>query len=97
METNAAVDQSWEELDRLVVGRAKQYDFQLVQDETDTGQLVFEWRFGDQRLGPQFVRRRLAIDWMSGWLDAETPAGGFALPTDAGESGLRGLGLDEDA
>jgi len=71
-----------EELEQVVIGRANQYDFMLFQVETDTGQVVFEWRLKGQRLGLQFVSRRVAVDWMEGWLDGETPAGGLTLPLD---------------
>jgi hypothetical protein len=38
--------------------------YRLVQCETDTGQLIWEWRHGDGSR-PQFVARRVAIDWMT--------------------------------
>ena len=43
--------------------RARDAGFSLVQYETDTGQLVFEWRRGNER-GPQFVTRHLALLWL---------------------------------
>ena len=43
--------------------RAREAGFSLVQYETDTGQLVFEWRRGDER-GPQFLTRDLALRWL---------------------------------
>ena len=38
--------------------------YRLVQCETDTGQLIWEWRHGHEPR-PQFVARRVAIDWMT--------------------------------
>jgi hypothetical protein len=43
--------------------RAREAGFSLVQYETDTGQLVFEWRRGNDR-GPQFLTRQLALVWL---------------------------------
>jgi hypothetical protein len=41
--------------------------FALVQYETTTGQVVWEWRRGDEPR-PQFVTRRVALVWMEEWL-----------------------------
>ncbi len=41
--------------------------FSLVQYETPTGKLVWEWRRGDEPR-PQFVTRRVALFWMEEWL-----------------------------
>ena len=41
--------------------------FSLVQYETPTGQLVWEWRRGSEPR-PQFVTRRVALVWMREWL-----------------------------
>ena len=46
-----------------LVSRAREAGFSLVQYETDTGQLVFEWRRGNER-GPQFLTRHLAWLWL---------------------------------
>lgn len=76
------VEQSGDELDRVTIGRAAQYDFRLFQRETDTGELVFEWRSIEYPLpSPPFVTRQLAIDWMVSWLDGATPAAGMLFPT----------------
>jgi hypothetical protein len=48
--------------------RARDAGFSLVQYETDTGQLVFEWRHGNDR-GPQFLTRHLAWSWLSDRLE----------------------------
>ena len=47
--------------------QAAETGFALVQHETDTGQLVWEWRRGDEPR-PQFVTRRVALHWMADWL-----------------------------
>jgi hypothetical protein len=44
--------------------------FHLVECETDTGQLVWEWRRGREPK-PQFVTRRVAIYWMAEYLERE--------------------------
>jgi hypothetical protein len=46
-----------------VVERAAAEGFQLVHFETPHGQLVWEWRRGDEPR-PQFVSRRVALDYM---------------------------------
>ena len=46
-----------------ILSRASDVGFSLVQCETDTGQLVWEWRRGD-RPRPQFLQRNVAIEWM---------------------------------
>jgi hypothetical protein len=64
--------------DELVVGRAAQHEFRLSQRETDTGQIVFEWQWGERHYpGPEFVSRRHAIDWMAEYLAGETPSHGI--------------------
>ncbi len=50
-------------LESQVLPRAREAGFALVQYETDTGQLVFECRRGDER-GPQFLTRQLALLWL---------------------------------
>jgi hypothetical protein len=49
--------------DEIVVVEAAAAGFKLFQYETDTGQLVWEWRRGSEPR-PQFVTRRIAIHWM---------------------------------
>ncbi len=46
-----------------VEARAAEEGFQLVQFETSEGQLVWEWRRGDDPK-PQFVDRRVALHFM---------------------------------
>src|SRR6476620_12406965 len=53
-----------------VLPRARAAGFSLVQYETDTGQLVFEWRHGTER-GPQFLTRHLALLWLMDRLEPE--------------------------
>jgi hypothetical protein len=43
--------------------RAREAGFDLVQYVTPLGQLVFEWRRGEDP-GPQFLSRHLALMWM---------------------------------
>jgi hypothetical protein len=50
-----------------VLERAAAVGFQLVQFEAPDGQLVWEWRRGDEPC-PQFVTRRVALNYMDDWL-----------------------------
>jgi len=50
-----------------LVEAAARDGFSLVQFETATGQLVWEWRRGSEPR-PQFVSRRVALVWMKEWL-----------------------------
>ena len=54
--------------DQAILDRAADGGFQLVQYETRTGQLVWEWRRGNEPR-PQFVTRRVALHWMSEFLN----------------------------
>ena len=56
--------------DETVIASAAAAGFRLVQYETDAGQLVWEWRRGDESR-PQFVTRRVAIHWMTELLARE--------------------------
>ena len=57
-----------EELEQqAVITRAADAGFQLVQCETPTGQVVWEWRRGVEPR-PQFVTRRVATHWMHEFL-----------------------------
>ena len=53
--------------EQSVVARAADQGFRLIQRETDTGQLVWEWRRGSEPR-PQFVTRRVALHWMDEFL-----------------------------
>ena len=57
--------------ERVLLG-AHAAGFCLVQRETDTGLLVWEWRRGNEAR-PQFVLRRVALHWMSEFLGLDTP------------------------
>ncbi len=48
--------------------RAARAGFQLITSETDTGQVVWEWRRGVEAR-PQFVSERVARHWMFKWLE----------------------------
>ena len=50
-----------------IIEAAARDGFSLVQYETPTGQVVWEWRRGDEPR-PQFVTRRVALVWMEEWL-----------------------------
>jgi hypothetical protein len=54
--------------DELVVSRAADVGFRLLQYETENGHLVWEWRRGNEPR-PQFVTRRVAIHWMTEFLE----------------------------
>ena len=51
-------------LEQAVIARAVARGFRLFQYETDSGQLVWEWRRGTEPR-PQFVTRRVALHWMA--------------------------------
>ncbi len=51
-----------------VEARAAEEGFQLVQFETTSGQLVWEWRRGNEPK-PQFVNRRIALHYMDDLLN----------------------------
>ncbi len=53
--------------EQSVVDRAADRGFRLMQHETETGQLVWEWRRGSEPR-PQFVTRRVALHWMDEFL-----------------------------
>ena len=53
---------------RGLIERAAELGFSLDRRTADTGQIVWEWRRGDEPR-PQFVTERVAIHWMSEWLD----------------------------
>jgi len=48
--------------------RAVDAGCELATRETDTGQIVWEWRRATEPR-PQFVSERVARQWMSRWLD----------------------------
>ena len=54
---------------RGLIERAAQLGFSLDRRTADTGQTVWEWRRGDEPR-PQFVTERVALHWMSEWLDS---------------------------
>jgi hypothetical protein len=56
-----------EEHIEAIVERAAAAGFELLQHETPHGQLVWEWRCGDEPR-PQFVSRRVAFNFMDDWL-----------------------------
>jgi hypothetical protein len=62
--------------------RAREAGFSLVQYETDTGQLVFEWRRGNDR-GPQFLTRHLALLWLLDRLERGDDVLDIANPDDS--------------
>jgi hypothetical protein len=53
-----------------VIAKAAECGFRLMQCETDTGQLVWEWRRGSES-PPRFAARRLALQWMTEHLARE--------------------------
>ena len=52
----------------MVIAGAAAVGFALVEHEGDNGQLLWEWRHGDEP-APQFVSRRVAMRWMREWLE----------------------------
>lgn len=71
--------------DETVVATATAAGFRLVHYETDVGQPVWEWRRGDEPR-PQFVTRRIAVQWMTELLAGERTV---AFVSDAGLSHAR--------
>ena len=69
--------------DQAVIARAADEGFRLVQSETGTGALVWEWRRGSEPR-PQFSTRRVAVHWMHEFLTRES--GGLAFVSDAGQA-----------
>ena len=53
-----------------VIARAADAGFRLSRHETEDGQLVWEWRRGSEPR-PRFVTRRVAVHWMSEFLERE--------------------------
>jgi hypothetical protein len=62
-----AVERVRGQLERTVLRDAAAAGFSLVQYETTTGQVVWEWQRGDEPR-PQFVTERVALHWMTDWL-----------------------------
>jgi hypothetical protein len=54
-----------------LLARARRAGFCLFQCETETGQVVWEWRRSDEPR-PRFLTRRLALDWMRTILESTT-------------------------
>lgn len=50
-----------------VLAEAHTLGFELAAYESDAGQVIFEWRRGDEPR-PQFVTRRVALQWMQEFL-----------------------------
>jgi hypothetical protein len=55
-----------------VLTAARAAGFCLLQCETDRGLIVWEWRRGIEPR-PQFGSRRVALHWMSEYLERHTP------------------------
>jgi hypothetical protein len=53
--------------DEAVLAPARELGFELTSYESSAGQLIFEWRRGEEPR-PQFVTRRVALRWMREFL-----------------------------
>ncbi len=53
-----------------LVERAAVVGFRLVTNTTSTGQVVWQWRRGDEA-GPEFLTERLARTWIAAFLGAD--------------------------
>jgi hypothetical protein len=53
--------------DHPALVEASALGFELATYESDAGQLIYEWRRGDEPR-PQFVTRRVALQWMQEFL-----------------------------
>ena len=69
--------------EQAVIAHAADEGFRLVQSETGTGALVWEWRRGSEPR-PQFSNRRVAVHWMHEFLTRSGP--GLAFVSDAGQA-----------
>jgi hypothetical protein len=69
--------------DQAVIAHAADDGFRLVQSETATGALVWEWRRGSEPR-PQFSTRRVAVHWMLEFLSRN--GGGLTLVSDSGQA-----------
>ncbi len=69
--------------DHAVVAHAADEGFRLVQSETPSGAIVWEWRRGTEPR-PQFCTRWVAVHWMQEFL--ALPSGGLAFVSDAGQA-----------
>ena len=54
-----------------LIQRAALLGFTLANFESETGQLVWEWRQGDGPR-PQFATERVARQWMAEWIERTT-------------------------
>ncbi len=68
--------------DQSVITKAADAGFRLVQYETSSGHLAWEWRRGTEPR-PQFTNRRVAIHWMEEFLVHD---GRLAFVSEAGQS-----------
>jgi hypothetical protein len=75
--------------DQALIARAADEGFRLVQSETMTGALVWEWRRGSEPR-PQFSSRRVAVHWMLEFLSRH--GGGPAVVPDSGPACSSGGG-----
>ena len=69
--------------DQVVIARAADEGFRLVQYETPSGHLSWEWRRGDDPR-PQFTNRHVAVHWMAEFLAHDEH--GVPYVSDAGQS-----------
>ena len=58
---------SRDHIDQIVVVRADQLGYRLIECQKESGELWWEWRRGDTP-HPQFVTRPQALTWMRGRL-----------------------------
>jgi hypothetical protein len=69
--------------EQAVIAHAADEGFRLVQSETATGALVWEWRRGSEPR-PQFSTRRVAVHWMFEFLSRN--GAGLAFVADSGQA-----------
>jgi len=50
------------------INRALKHDLVLYANALSNSELVFGWRSGSERIGPQFDDRAVAINWIAEWL-----------------------------
>ena len=65
--------------DRELLERAAQYDLALRPVAGAAHEEGFGWCRKSQELGPHFSSRRLALDWITRWLEEDTPSQGLHI------------------
>lgn len=68
----SVIDETAHEARDDLLNRAARMGFVLVNYPTSQGQMIWEWRHGDGPR-PKFVTERVARQWMTEWIERNTP------------------------